>query len=279
VKVPTRKLMNNFLGIIGIIMTVIVISRCKAGVFRKCLSLSLIPLSCLLCSFIFQNLWAVLAVLLIWLTFPALEVLLRYRNMRIEPVCQLYEDSPDIYHIPNAEKALAELEEEGYEEVDECSWRWEGMNKHFHFYWHPEKRAIASLVICEQAKLVFSYLNIRSYDNKGNSWRTTNFPFSPQLAPIPNTYLKRIPCEETSFHRLQKRHQVFLEKENINLENLIIPEPDNLQKKLRDEMFEQIKINVKRNFIKQKSCGEYHYTALGLLYRWKIAIFDLIRLC
>ena len=267
------------LAILGLILVVVVIFRCQAGVLRKCLSLSLVPISCLIAGLLFDSYIGVLWVLAVWLTIPGLEVFLRYRGVLIEPVRQLFTPCPNIYLVPHTEQALEELEDEGYDLVDSSSWRWEGMNKHFQFYWHPEKRAIASLVICEQANLVFSYLNLRSFDSNGNSWRTTNFPFSPTLAPVPTTQVRRIPCEESSFLKLQKRHDQFLEKFITASDDLVIPDPDIIKTDLRQEMMEQIQWNLSKGLIKQHSDGEYTYSAKGLLYRWWIAVKDLIRLC
>jgi len=125
--------MQALLAITGLLMMIFIITRCRAGVMRKCLSLSLIPLSCVICAVLFQTTTAIFIVLAMWLLVPAIEIYFRHRGIRIEPVRQIYSDAPSPYLIPHTESAIYELEEAGYEEVDECSWRWEGMNKPFTF--------------------------------------------------------------------------------------------------------------------------------------------------
>jgi hypothetical protein len=190
-----------------------------------------------------------------------------------------HRELPNPSFFPNAIEAAAGMEEAGFEHVSDCGWQWSGMQQHFRIFWNPEERAVASVCLCEQDEVAFAFISITSTDSSGKIWRTTNFPFAPTLLCSPSLKWNHVPCEKSCFHQILKDHRDFLGKMKINPDNLLIPDPENLESNIETEMSTQVAHNLETGIILLTEDGHFHYSKRGLLFLWYQFIKDMIRLC
>ncbi len=216
----------------------------------------------------------------LWFFLPWIELLTHVRRLRMPLSNRLrHRDLPNPSFFPNAVEAAAGMEEAGFEHVSDCGWQWSGMQQHFRLFWHPEERAVAAVCLCEQSEVAFAFISITSTDNSGRIWRTTNFPFAPTLRCSPALRWNHVPCEKSCFHQILKDHRAFLDKMKIHPSKLLIPDPEELENGIEQEMRKQVDHNLHIGIIQLTGDGHFRYSRRGLIFLWVQFIKDMIRLC
>lgn len=180
--------------------------------------------------------------------------------------------------FPHASRYRAQLEDLGFDEVDENSWEWLNSHQHHRFLWHPEHCAIASVCLCEQQKVAFSYIILYSELADGTTIKTTNYPFSSPLIHPPNSHWNHVPCEEKDISAILESHQKQIDKHNTTPCTLLLPDPEEVSDKWVSELTHQTEYNLARKLIKGEE-NKFRYTPKGYLYLWRQALKDFIRLC
>lgn len=272
--------MRETLIVVGISVMALAMRSSRINLARKLGALLFLAASFCLFYFISGNIFAGIAGASLWFFLPWIELLTHVRRLRMPLNNRLrHKELPNPSFFPNAIEAAAGMEEAGFDHVSDCGWKWSGMQQHFRLFWHPEERAVASVCLCEQEDVAFAFISITSTDTSGNTWRTTNFPFAPTLRCCPKLTWNHVPCEKSCFHQILSDHRVFLEKEKIKQDDLLIPDPEQLETNIEAEMRKQIAYNLASGIIRLTDDGHFHYSKRGLIFLWGQFIKDMIRLC
>ncbi len=269
---------------ISIVVAVIIFGYalrcCHTAILRKLGALVILLASGLCFYFLTGSVIAGVAAAAAWFFLPWVELLTRIRKMRMPLNNKL---DPKFFtntsNFPEVNKHIFALEKLGFEHIGDCGWNLGGMEQLYQLYWNAETRSVCALCLCEQSNVTFSYLTITSRDIANGIWRTTNFPFSPTLKPAPRVHWNQIGCGNESASHLLEQHNHFLAKQGFIDDDLIIPDPDQLEEEIEHELRRQIDYNLQQGIIRLTGEGSFRYTLRGLFYLWKQFIRDMIRLC
>lgn len=266
--------------VMGFLIMGLALRSCRSLFLRKIGALSYLATSYLAFYFFFETHWAGLVAVLLWFALPWLELLTRVRKMRFPIDNKLsYRHPPDEAHFPMAAHCTSQIEEAGFEHITDSAWEWAGMQQYFRLYWNPEKKQIAAVCLCEQDNVAFAFLTLSSECCGRNTYRTTNYPFSPTLKALPSIRWNHISCQHDCFHRLSNEHEEFLQGKAIGNDHLRNPDPDHVEQCLENEMREQIDYNLKKGLIKLTGESHFRYSLRGLVFLWRQIVKDIIRLC
>lgn len=272
--------MKELLTVIAIIIFGYALRSCRTVMLRKLGALILLIASGLCFYFLFESVHAGIAAMAAWFFLPWIELLTRIRKLRIPVENKLKQrSSGNLDVFPNAEKYVDTLEHAGFEHISNCGWNLGGMDQLYQLYWNAETKSVASLCLCEQSNVTFSYVTITSRDITNGVWRTTNFPFSPTLKSTPTVHWNQISCVNECVNKLIKQHGHFLTKQGFMDEDLSIPDPDHLEEELEHELNHQIDHNLQQGIIRLSGEDHFRYTTRGLFFLWRQFIRDMIRLC
>lgn len=272
--------MNEFYIVIAIIVFGFALRSCRTVLLRKMGALVMLIASGLCFYFLTDNVWAGIAAASAWFLLPWVELLTRIRKMRM-PLENKLQGRPhtNIASFPSAEEHIISLEKAGYEHINDCGWNLGGMKQTYQLFWNAETKSVASLCLCEQSNVTFTYLTLTSSDITDGIWRTTNFPFSPTLKAVPKVHWNQISCTNECTMHLIKCHHMFLSRQGFVDEDLRIPDPDHVNEEIERELRLQIDHNLKHGIIRLTGDGNFRYTIRGLFFLWKQFIRDMIRLC
>jgi hypothetical protein len=272
--------MRETLTVIGLLVLAVALRSSRTNYLRKFGALAMLGASFCLFYFVTGSLWGGGVGAVLWFFLPWIELLTRIRRMRLPLNNRLrHREIPNPSFFPNATEAAAAMEEAGFEHVSDCGWEWAGMQQFFRLFWHPEERAVAAVCLCEQSDVAFAFISITSHDSNGGIWRTTNFPFAPTLQCPPNVRWNHVPCERSCFHRILADHRSYLGHLKIPADRLRMPDPEEIENSIEQEMRKQVDHNLATGIIQLTGDGHFQYSRRGLLFLWGQFIKDMIRLC
>ena len=272
--------MNHFYIVVATIVFGFALRSCRTVFLRKMGALVMLVASGLCLYFLSENLWAGIAAALAWFFLPWVELLTRIRKMRMPLENKLNDQmaaNPAVY--PSAEEHHIALEEAGYEHIRDCGWHLGGMKQIYQLFCNAETKSVASLCLCEQSNVTFTYLTLTSRDVSNGVWRTTNFPFSPTLKTAPKVNWNQVSCTKECAIHLIRSHHMYLTRQGFVDDDLCIPDPDHVSEEIEHELRHQIDHNLSHGIIRQTDDGHFRYTIRGLFFLWKQFIRDMIRLC
>ena len=272
--------MRETLIVIGLLVLAVALRSTKSYALRKTGALTFLIASYCLVYFLTGNVWAGFLGVLLWFLLPWVELLTRIRRMRLPIENRLSQQPiPNPSFFPNATEAAAAMEEEGFDHVSDCGWEWDGMRQFFRIFWHPEVRAVSTVCLCEQSDVAFAFISITSVDQKGNIWRTTNFPFAPTLRCPPNVRWNHVPCGRNCFHEILRDHESYLTRMKIPADQLRVPDPEQIEKSIENEMSRQLDHNLATGVIQLTGDGHFQYSKRGLFFLWGQFLKDMVRFC
>lgn len=272
--------MQKTLIVIGVVIIGMALRSSKMKLLRKLGALVYLLASGLAIYFITENWIAAVAGVLIWFFLPWVELLTRIRKLRLPLNNKLqHRFPPNEDHFPNADASIAALEREGFEHVANSGWDWAGASQSYQFFWHPEQCCIAALCFCVQENISFSFVTLTSRDKNGLMWRTSNYPFSQTLREAPNVQHNQIKCCASSLEDMLDSHHYFISLHGAYIKDLIIPDPENVEQDIEQDMRRQIDYNLEAGIIQLTGDGHFKYSFRGLCFLWKQFIKDMIRLC
>lgn len=272
--------MRETLIVIGLVVLAVALRSARTHILRKLGALTLLGASFYLVYSITGSWVGGIFGALLWFFLPWIELLTRVRPMKLPLDNRLsHRTLPNPSFFPNATEAAAGMEEAGFEHISDCGWEWAGMQQFFRLFWNPEERAIAAVCLCEQSDVAFAFISITSEDVDGRTWRTTNFPFAPTLECSPNVRWNHVPCERSCFHEILADHRKYLTKVKVSADQLKVPNPEEIEEFIEQEMRKQVEHNLAAGYIKLVDDGHFQYSNRGLLFLWGQFIKDMIRLC
>ncbi len=272
--------MRETLTVIGLVVLVMALRSSRANSLRKLGALTMLGASFCLFYFITGSLWGGVLGAGGWFFLPWIELITRIRRLRLPLNNRLrHRQLPNPSFFPNATEAATAMEDADFEHVSDCGWEWAGMQQFFRLFWHPEERAVAAVCLCEQSDVTFAFISITSHDSNGKIWRTTNFPFAATLQCPPNVCWNHVPCERSCFHQILADHRNYLGRLKIPADRLRMPDPEEIEDSIDQEMRTQVNYNLAAGIIRLSGDGHFQYSRRGLLFLWGQFIKDMVRLC
>src|SRR5438067_10550638 len=86
-----------------------------------------------------------------WLLLPWLELLTRIRKLRLPLEKNLRHKTPPSREVfPALNELTGEVEEEGFEHVEDAGWDWEDYEQFFRLFYKPIERAQSAICVIDQ---------------------------------------------------------------------------------------------------------------------------------
>lgn len=213
----------------------------------------------------------------IWFFLPWFEILTRTRQLRFPCEKRLRQKSPPSEeNFPALEELTSEVEEEGFEQLENVGWNWEDHQQFFRIFCKKDERFQAAICLIDQEDIAFYYLSISSRSTDGTLWTTWNYPFIYSLKLAPNHRINRL-RESESFLQLIESHRHFLIQNGVVQENLVPVDPENIQAEIEEDLRTQIEHNVSKGVLTHAGENEVRYSWRGLLFLWVQFLRDLLR--
>ena len=213
-----------------------------------------------------------------WFFLPWLEILMRIRHLRLpldKPLRSAFPPSFD--RFPQLDEMTEEIQEEGFKQVDDTSFEWEGSRQFMRIFHHEDERTQAVISLLEQGSMALTWVSLSSRRPDGRTWTTWNYPFSLNLKVAPEWRMNRESGDKT-FIQLLDSHRACLERNGVRTENLLETKPLELADQLQSEQQAQIAHNVTAGILAKGKDGEIRYTWRGLLFIWLQFLRDFVRL-
>jgi len=215
---------------------------------------------------------------LAWLFLPWLEILTRIRVLRLPKEKSLRSKTPPSSEVfPTLNEITREIENEGFEHVNDAGWDWEDYRQFFRLFYKEEDRAQATICLSEQNDLSFYYLRISSRAHNGTIWTTWNYPLSYGLKLTPQFRINRQRPDQ-SFWQLYQSHKEYLRLNQVETKAIDSMDEDRIQAEIENDLREQIAHNVAQGVLKPANETEVKYSWRGMIYLWCQFLLDLVRL-
>ena len=213
-----------------------------------------------------------------WLVWPWYELITRVKKIAMPVENPLrHKSPPHPEFFPALGELSDEMEQEGFEHVEDLGREWDEAQQFFRIYHKTSERVQAVICLVEQQQFAFYYLRILSRAKDGTVWTTWNYPFSLNLKLSPDWRINR-ESGDKSFLELMESHRLFLASHLVHDEDLDETNPDRLQEQLQGEQSRQIAHNVTAGILRKDPDGAIRYTWRGLWYIWVQLLRDFVRL-
>lgn len=216
------------------------------------------------------------AAVLAWFLLPLLEIAGRVRRLRFplrNEIKGRFAPSREVF--PDLPMLTSEIEEAGFEEVEDAGWKWHDTDHFLRLLYHAESRTQATISMSMQGEMAFSYVNVTSRTKAGRVYTTSNYPFPPTMRFAPEHQINRFLFAE-SFEEMMAAHQAFLAKHQVQGDELVEMEPDELSGVLEREMNLQVEHNLQQGLIEPLGEGEFRYSWRGCFYLWVQVVKDMV---
>jgi hypothetical protein len=272
--------MQAFLIVSGLLIMAIAFRTARRGWVRKLGAVAFLAASYALFFFLTDQWWGGVIGVVVWFFLPWVEILTRVKRMKLPMDNRLrHQTVPNTSFFPHAQQMLDTMESEGFDYAGDCCWEWSGMKQHYRMYYHQETRTMATLCLCEQSDVVFSFVSITSASEDGSQWRTTNYPFAETLQVPRNFYWMHVPCTRNCFRQIWSNHCEHLQKYSVPTSELMEMDPEHLDDWIEQEMQKMIEHNLDCGIIEFAGDGSFCYSTRGLFYLWGQFIKDMVRFC
>lgn len=215
--------------------------------------------------------------LAMWVVFPWLNIVTRVRKLRFPLHHELKHRFPpprDIF--PDLEDITAEVEEAGFEKTDDAGWKWESADHFVRLFYHAGKRLQANISVSQQDGYVVSYASLTTRTVEGQSYVTTNYPFSFTMKTAPLQKVNRCGGAEI-FDDMLRSHADFLGFSGVVDEHISVQDPDQLPDTLSQELSEQIDHNLLAGLLVRLDDQHFGYSWRGCLFLWFQVVKDMIK--
>jgi hypothetical protein len=223
--------------------------------------------------------WAVgLAVAALWVFLPWLEILTKIRGLRMPLERELESKSPpgrDLF--PNLDDLTDEIEQEGFELVDDLGCDWDAQRQFLRLFHRASDQTQAALCLIDQGNVAFYYISLMTRPVNGQIFTTWNYPFSYSLKFLPETHIQRV-RPTVSFIEMCQAHQHLLSRNNISPDAIPKLDPPQIQALLQRDLTAQITHNVRAGLLTQVDEQKVRYTWRGMFYLWFRFLWDFVRL-
>lgn len=213
-----------------------------------------------------------------WLLLPWLEILTRIRKLRL-PIERTLEPAtpPPRSDFPNLADLTADVEEAGFEQLDDFGWSTDTQHHFYRFFYRAESSTEAAVCLVEQDGLSFFYLSITSRTHSGDVYITWNYPFSYGLRLLPTLHLQRVE-PGAYFEDMLAEHRAFLDTNAVEAANIEPQTLESIRKHIETDLKRQITHNLNIGLLSRVGSDKIRYSARGMLFLWFQFLRDLVRL-
>ena len=272
--------MTEFLIVAGVIVLAVGLRTFLHPVPRKLGAAAILAASYLTGYFLTGLHLVGFAAVMGWFLLPWYELLTRIRRLRLPIHKSLRQQSPPNPHrFPHLEEFTGEIEEQGFEYVEDTGWEWDDLKQFFRIFYHREKKAQVAVCLNEQQNMAFAYIAISSRAADGRTFRTWNYPFSDTMRLPPSVCLNRVP-DADSFTELLESHEVFLDAFAFAASDLVEERAEDLPELMERETSEQIRHNLDCGLISEakEDPDTFRYSWRGLFFLYRQVVKDMVKL-
>ncbi len=213
-----------------------------------------------------------------WLLLPWLEILTRVRKLRLPLEKNLrHRTPPSRDTFPALDELTGEVEEEGFEHVQDAGWDWDDYRQFFRIFYKETARTQTSICLVEQNELAFFFMSLSSRAKDGTVWTTWNYPFSYSMKLVPQLRINRMRADQT-FLQLHEAHRDYLLENRVALEQLQPLDPAEIPVEIQQDLRAQILHNLAMGVLLKTDEGQIRYSWRGMFFIWFQFLRDLVRL-
>ncbi len=213
-----------------------------------------------------------------WLLLPWLEILTRIRKLRLPLEKNLRQRTPPSRDtFPALDELTTEVEEEGFEHVEDAGWDWDDYQQFFRLFYKPSARTQVAICLIDQTGIVFYYVSISSRARDGTIWTTWNYPFSHSMKLVPQLRINRMRSDQT-FFQLHEAHHQHLAENGVTVEDLEPLDPGEIPAEIQKDLRAQIAHNIAKGVLLHTDEGQIRYSWRGMFFIWCQFLRDLVRL-
>ena len=213
-----------------------------------------------------------------WLLLPWLEILTRVRQLRLPTEKPLRHRSPPSRDVfPLLSTLTGELEEEGFEQVEDAGWDWEDHQQFFRLLYKADESLQAAICLINQDDIAFYYLSLSSRGKDGTIWTTWNYPFSYSMKLSPQLRMNRVRGDRSVLDMIAS-HRAFLIKAEVTPSQLAPSVPEEIQAEIQKDLELQIAHNISAGLLLPADEGTVRYSWRGMLFIWFEFLRDFVRL-
>ena len=214
-----------------------------------------------------------------WFLLPWLEILVRVRALRLpidKTLSNRYPPSRDDF--PHLRELTAEVEEAGFEMLEDTGWDGGEVRQFFRLFYMPEKRIQATISLNQQRGAGIVYFSLTSRTADGRTFTTTDYPFSNTMPHAPGVHVQQLPWAGT-IPGLLESHTAWVENHGVSVpDGTVEIDASTLPDLLSGELRQQIRHNLSRGILKESGGGMFRYSWRGCFYLWRQFIKDMVRL-
>jgi hypothetical protein len=271
--------MFEFLLILGIAVLAFALRSSTHHWVRKGGALCILSASFLAGYFLSNGrLWCGALAAASWFFIPWIEIIFRIRRLRLPLKKKIrHKAPPSRDRFPDLYDVTEEVEDEGFEYVDDAGWEWDDTTQFFRLFYHSDSRTEVAICLSEQGPVAFTYVSLSSRTRDGRILRTWNYPFSYTMELSPNLKMNRALAAD-SFRELLSNHHDFLTKQEISAKELAEDDSEHIHEQLQREIERQINHNLDRGIITLSGDGTFRYSWRGLFFLWRQFVKDMIKL-
>jgi hypothetical protein len=235
--------------------------------------------SSFLVGYLMSGSWlAGLAVASVWIFLPWLEILTRIRALRLPVERQLQQKNPpDRELFPRLDELTDEIEQEGFELVNDLGCDWEAQEQFLRLFHRCQDQTQAALCLIEQGEMAFYYISLITRSRDGQVFTTWNYPFSYALKFLPQTRIQRV-SPTLHFDAMCTAHQNMLAKQLVSSDLVLKLDPRHIHELLQQDLTAQITHNVQAGLLERVDSRRVRYTWRGMFYLWFRFLWDFVRL-
>ncbi|OYW73045.1 MAG: hypothetical protein B7Z37_23075 [Verrucomicrobia bacterium 12-59-8] len=212
-----------------------------------------------------------------WFMLPWLEIIFRVRRLRFPIKSEVKHRFPPSREVfPELSDLSSEADDAGFTEVGDTGWQWSQTDHFMRLFYHTEKRTQAAIALAQQGDFGFSYVSLTSRTSNGVTFTTTNYPFASTMKHSPKQRLNRF-THAGSFADLLERHEHFLMREGVLLEDLVLQDTEFLHAYIERDMSVQIDHNITTGVIEPTGNGEFRYSWRGCIFLYWQVVKDMLR--
>ncbi len=271
--------MTEIFIVLGVVVLATALRSFESRLLRKAGALAVLASTFLALYFLTGSIAAGVGGLFLWFLLPWVELLTRTRRLRLPLGKALERQSPPgAARFPDLNELTAEVEEEGFEYVADTGWEWDGMNQFYRLFYHPETREQAAICLNEQEGIAWVFLSLTSRHPAGETFRTSNVPFSSPMKLAPDVRYQQSPQSDT-FADLLAGHRAWLGGFGYQESDFVEEDPETLGGLIEEETVRQIRHNLDVGLIElAESTETFRYSWRGLFYLYFQLVKDMVRM-
>ena len=274
--------MSKILIVIGVVVFAIACRTYQTPLIRRLGGLAILAASFLGPYFARGSLAVGVLGACFWFILPWFEILTRIRAMRLPLERELEERWPPRgQNFPELDTLTEEIEEEGFEQLADTGWSWEGMDQFIRVFFREEDRLQAAIFFTEQEGMSFYHTGLITRTSEDRHLLTWNYPFSYTMLLPPGMQMHRVSTSDDpagGFSKLVRAHLEWLAVEAIDPASSLPLTAEELDEVMRQDMRRQVEHNLDEGIIMLADEGTFRYSVKGYFFLWTRIVLDMLRL-